>query len=88
MIRLNLSEPLYREIEKLLPDICPDVKFSLETVDDNLTALGFCDTPPCVVAFNLNDIEFKEMLFELSNWRLMRSTLQTAKIQRKMTLTI
>ncbi len=65
MIRLNLSEPLYREIKKLLPDICPDVKFSLKTTDDILATLGFCDVPPCVVAFDLNDSEFEEMLLEL-----------------------
>ena len=66
MIRLNLSEALYREIEKLLPDICPDVKISLEAVDDNLATLGFCDVPPCTVAFDLDDVEFKEMLLELN----------------------
>ena len=48
MIRLNLELPQYRRLEKQLPDICPDVKFYLESSDETLVKLGLSDVAPCV----------------------------------------
>ena len=57
----------YQKIKTLLPQICPDVKFSLISQDDNLVSLGLCDSAPCIVEFDLSAKEFNEMLDELDD---------------------
>lgn len=65
MIRLNLDLPQYQQLEKQLPDICPDVKFYLESSDETLVKLGLSDVAPCVVAFELDDDGFEKMLDDI-----------------------
>ena len=65
MIRLNLELSQYQQLEKQLSDICPDVKFYLESSDETLVKLGLSDVAPCVVAFELDDDGFEKMLDEL-----------------------
>jgi hypothetical protein len=65
MIRLNLELPQYRRLEKQLPDICPDVKFYLESSDETLVKIGLSDVAPCVVAFELDDDGFEKMLDDI-----------------------
>lgn len=65
MIRLNLELPQYRRLEKQLPDICPDVKFYLESSDETLVKLGLSDVAPCVVAFELDEDGFEKMLDDI-----------------------
>ena len=65
MIKLNLELPQYRRLEKQLPDICPDVKFYLESSDETLVKLGLSDVAPCVVAFELDEDGFEKMLDDI-----------------------
>ena len=62
MIKLNLNLPQYQQLEKQLPDICPDVKFYLESLDETLVKLGLADVAPCVVVFELDDDGFEKCL--------------------------
>ena len=64
MIKLNLELPQYRRLEKQLPDICPDVKFYLESSDETLVKLGLSDIAPCVVVFELDEDAFEKMLYD------------------------
>ena len=63
---LKMDKDDFDKVSTLLPDICPDVDFTLKVQDDNLVALGFCDSAPCLVKFDLNSEEFEEMLMELN----------------------
>lgn len=65
MIRLNLELPQYQQLEKQLPDICPDVKFYLESSDETLVKLGLSDVAPCIVTFELDDDGFEKMLDDI-----------------------
>ena len=64
-VALKMSREDFDKVEMLLPDLCPDVSFSLISQDDNLVALGFCDSAPCIVEFHLTADEFEELLLEL-----------------------
>ena len=65
MIKLNLELPQYRRLEIQLPEICPDVKFYLESSDETLVNLGLADVTPCVVVFELDDDGFEKMLDDI-----------------------
>lgn len=69
MIRLNLELPQYQLLKKQLPDICPDVRFYLESSDETLVNLGLADVTPCVVVFELDDDGFEKMLDDISGVR-------------------
>ena len=64
-LKMNLDD--YNKVEKLLPDLRPDVAFFLKEVDHNLAKLCLCESAPCVVNFNLNEDEFQELLFTLDD---------------------
>lgn len=64
---LKMSKDDFDKVSTLLPDICPDVDFTLKVQDDNLVALGFCDSAPCIVEFDLTVMEFCDMLLELDS---------------------
>lgn len=66
MIRLNLNFSQYSLLEKQLPDICPDVKFYLESSDETLVKLGLADVAPCIVVFELDENGFEEMLDDIA----------------------
>ena len=65
MIYLKLEKSIYDKIKKLLPDICPNVQFSLVMADNNLMRLGFSCEIPCVAAFQLDENGFDQMLDDL-----------------------
>ena len=67
MVQLKIDRDDFDKIKALLPDICPEVSFSLQTEDDNLVKLGFCDSAPCVVEFDMRAREFYEMLDTLND---------------------
>lgn len=65
MFYLNLDRVKYERINLLLPDICPDIKIELRSMDINLERLGFCESAPCVVAFDISKEDYKILLNEL-----------------------
>ena len=67
MLQIKINKEDFNKISMLLPDVCPDVSFSLNTQDDNLVKLGFCDNAPCIVEFDMNAAEFEEMLDTLND---------------------
>lgn len=67
MIQIKVNKYDFDKIDVLLPDICPDVCFSLKSHDDNLVLLGFCNSAPCIVEFDMSAEEFYEMLDNLND---------------------
>ncbi len=65
MFYIRTDKVTYNRINTLLPDIRPDIKITLISCDDNLEKLGFCDSAPCVVSFDLNSDELENLLDEL-----------------------
>ena len=65
MLYLKIEESNYNKMKILLPDICPDVEFDLIATDDNLKKLGLCADSPCVIAFNIDESRFDQMMDEL-----------------------
>ena len=61
MVKLKVSKDEFDKIASLLPDICPDISFSLKEQDDNLMKLGFCESAPCIVEFDMSTEEFNEI---------------------------
>ena len=61
---------IYLEMEKLsfdimqyrLPDVCPNVRFSLIATDKNLHTLGFSSDELCIIAFDLDNDGFRKMM--------------------------
>ena len=62
-LKMNLDD--YEKVEKLLPDLRPDVSFSLKEADHNLVRLGVCRSAPCIATFILDSDEFENMLLDL-----------------------
>ena len=67
MIQIKVNKNDFDKINELLPDICPDVSFSIKIQDDNLEKFGFCESAPCIVEFDMSTEEFYEMLDTLEN---------------------
>ena len=67
MLLIKVNENEYDKIQTLLPDIFPNVKFTLKSQDDTLATLGLCESAPCVVEFDLTTEAFYEMLDELND---------------------
>ena len=65
MVQINVSRDDFDKINALFPEIFPDVVFSLKVQDDALVKLGFCDSAPCVVEFDITAREFYDILEEL-----------------------
>ena len=66
LISLEMNFDDYKKVKTLLPDVCPDVSFSLKEKDENLVFLGLAKSAPCIVVFHLNEEEFEEMLTTLN----------------------
>ena len=62
MLQIKVNKDEFEKINALLPDVCPNISFALKLQDDNLEALGLCDSAPCIVEFDLSTEEFYEML--------------------------
>lgn len=62
-LKMNLDD--YKMVEKLLPDLYPDIAFFLKNADHNLVKLGLCKSAPCVVQFLLDQDEFEEVILDL-----------------------
>lgn len=67
MLQIKVNKEEFDKINTLLPDICPDVSFALKVEDENLVSLGFCDSAPCIVEFDMSSEEFYEMLDTLND---------------------
>lgn len=67
MLQIRVSRNDFDKINLLLPDICPKVSFSLISVDKNLEKLGFCDSAPCTIEFDMSAKDFYEMLDTLND---------------------
>ena len=44
MLKIKINRDEFDKINSLLPDICPEASFSLQTQDDNLVKFGFCNS--------------------------------------------
>ena len=66
MVQMKMNKDEYNKIQILLPDICPQIGFSLKVEDDNLVVLGLCDSAPCIVEFDMTDSEYEETLDDLN----------------------
>ena len=67
MLKIKINRDEFDKINSLLPDICPEASFSLQTQDDNLVKFGFCNSAPCVVGFEMTAQAFCEMLDALND---------------------
>ena len=62
MISIVVNNEEYLELLRLLPEIVPDLKFTLMMKDDNLKEFEFVKSAPCIVnfetaAYNLSEEE-------------------------------
>ena len=64
-LKMNLDD--FNKVEKLLPEVCPDVSFFLKEADHNLVKLGLCSSAPCIVKFLLDYNDFEDLLWELDD---------------------
>ena len=62
MISIVISDEEYMELHRLLPEIVPDLKFTLMIKDDNLQELGFVKSAPCTVNFDIDAEGFEKIL--------------------------
>ena len=62
MISIVISDEEYMELLRLLPEIVPDLKFTLMIKDDNLQELGFVKSAPCTVNFDIDAEGFEKIL--------------------------
>ena len=67
MLYVKMNKDDYNKIHELLPNVYPQIYFSLKEEDDNLVALGLCNSAPCIIEFNITGNEFNEMLEELND---------------------
>ncbi len=65
MLYLRTNKELYTQIATLLPDLRPDIKINLLSMDENLEKLGFCQSAPCEVSIELSAEEYEQLLDEL-----------------------
>ena len=62
MISIVISDEEYMELLRLLPEIVPDLKFTLMIKDDNLKEFGFVKSAPCIVNFETDAEGFENIL--------------------------
>lgn len=67
MFQIKTSKDDYNTIQALLPDICPDVSFSLKSEDTNLYSLGFSKSVPCIIEFDIAVREYYDLLDKLGD---------------------
>lgn len=65
MIYLEMEKPLFDVIQSRLPEVCPNIEFSLIATDEALQELGLRKYTLCVVGFDLDAEGFKKMMCEL-----------------------
>ena len=65
MIYLEMEKNLFDIVQCRLPDICPDVRFSLIVADEGLRTLQLSADTPCIVGFDLDANAFQKMLTAL-----------------------
>ena len=65
MIYLEMEKSWYDIVECRLPDVCPDIRFSLIVADENLSKLGLGADAPCIIGFDLDDNGFRAMMSDL-----------------------
>ena len=61
MIYLEMEKSSFDIVQYRLPDVCPNVRFSLIATDKNLHTLGFSSDELCIVAFDLDNEVFKDL---------------------------
>lgn len=66
-MKFHLNKNDYEKVLHLLPELFPDIAIRLEACDDNLVALGLCESAPCIVSLNINQENFEEIIDELIN---------------------
>lgn len=66
MFYLETDKKTYLRIRNLLPDIKPSINMTLVSCDDNLELLGFCESAPCTVSFDLSRDELDDLLDDLT----------------------
>ena len=67
MIQVHMNKHDYNTVLSLLPNILPEVSFSLIMQDETLVHLGLADSAPCIVAFDMCVDAFYEMLDTLND---------------------
>ena len=67
MLQIKVTKTEYDKINTLLPEFSPGVGFKLISQDDVLVSLGFCDSAPCVVEFDLDLEGYKKILDTLDD---------------------
>mgnify|MGYP006991682958 CR=1 FL=1 len=67
MIQVYLNTSEFNKISELLPDICPEVKFTLKAQDDNLVKIGLAESAPCIIEFDTSVEDFYDMLDTLND---------------------
>ncbi len=66
MVSIAVKSEEYDEIEKLLPEIFPNLCFKLGSKDEILKMLGLCDYVPCVVLIDTDAEGYNDILDVLS----------------------
>lgn len=67
MIQIKVSKTEFNKINTLLPEIFPNVAFTLIWQDEVLVTLGFHDSAPCVVGFDLDLEGYNKILDTLDD---------------------
>ncbi|MBQ3195298.1 MAG: hypothetical protein IJB65_02415 [Clostridia bacterium] len=65
-LQIKIKREEFDILQTLIPELYPNVPFSLITEDNCLVALGLCDSAPCIVEFNLTEDEFDQLLEDLN----------------------
>ncbi len=64
---LKINKDEFNEINTLLPELFPNISFEIKSQDDALVNLGFCNSAPCVIEFDLTTEEFEALLCDLDD---------------------
>ena len=65
MFLLETNKELYIKIKEAMFQLYPEIKISLISCDDVLEKMGFCDSAPCVLGFDLTKNEMDALLDDL-----------------------
>ena len=66
MISIIVKKEEWEEIEKLIPEIFPELHFELVVEDISLKILGLAESVPCVVSIDTDFSGYESILDELS----------------------
>ena len=67
MLQIKVSKTEFDKINALMPEIFPNVAFKLISMDEILVTLGFCDSAPCIVEFDLELEGYNKILDTLDD---------------------